>query len=255
MEYNNHVPIKIKQKVIKYEEANELIKKAQEGCKESKEKLIEGNIKLVLNIVQKFKNRKESAEDLFQVGSIGLIKAIDNFDLTRGLRFSTYAVPMIFGEIKRYLRDNNTMKVSRSIKENIRSINRFREEYVSKNQQEPKISEISKSLNIDEEDIVLALGSINDIMSLHTPIGESGEDKTQTLEEKIADEVNHIDKWVEKQYLIKCVDNLDMKEKQIIKMRYYLNKTQNQIGKELGISQAHVSRIEKSALVKLRKTV
>jgi len=254
MHYNS-VAIKTDFPTIKYEEAEKLIHLAQKGCQESREKIINGNIKLVLNLIHRFKGNKEANEDLFQIGIVGLIKAIDNFDLDRGCRFSTYAVPMILGEIKRYLRDNTPIKISRSIQENKRKIRDFREKFMLRHQREPLLNEIIHALDIEEEDAVLAIGAMDEMLSLSKTVNEGAEDKEQTLEEKLMDKNNFIDNWIDKEYLIQGFKKLDDKERMILNMRYYADKTQSEIGKELGMSQAHVSRIEKNALSKLRKVI
>jgi RNA polymerase sporulation-specific sigma factor len=254
-QYNFQLPMSLQEHCKNAEEINQLISLAQKGCQESREKLTETNLKLVVNLVRRFKGKEAIYDDLFQIGTIGLIKAIDNFDLNREVRFSTYAVPMIIGEIRRYLRDTNSIKVSRNIQENTRKIRDFHEKFVTKFEREPRMSEIAENLKIDIEDVVMAIGASNEIISFSKPLSESSEDKAISLEERLCSEKNGIDDWFQKEYLKDAFKKLTEKEKRVVEMRFFQDKTQMEIGEELGISQAHVSRIEKLALLKLRKVI
>jgi RNA polymerase sporulation-specific sigma factor len=236
-------------------ELEQLIVKAQGGCVESREKVVESNLKLVLKILHRFKGREREFEDMFQMGVIGLIKCIDNFDINRGLMFSTYAFPMILGEMKRYLRDHlGTMRVSRSIKENNQKILYFKDEFLKKNFREPTISEISRETGIDEEDVLMSLDAHLDMLSFSQPT-DSSEGNDLRLEDKIADKQNPIESWAASQELKDCLTTLSASEKLIIEKRYFDNKIQQEIAEELSISQAQVSRLEKRSLKKLNKII
>jgi len=256
MAHNNfHIPIPLKDHCLNPEETRELIIKAQSGCIESRDIMVERNLKLVINVVRRFKGKEDVCEDLFQIGSIGLLKAINNFDIEREVKFSTYAVPTILGEIRRYLRDNNTIKVSRTIQENTRKIRDFHEKYVLKYEREPKMSEIVENLKMDIEDVAMAMGSTNEIISFSKTNHEDNGDKAISLEDKLKNQKCLIQDWIEKENIREAFDVLNDKEKNIIEMRFFNDKTQQEVGEELGISQAHVSRIEKNALIKLRKVI
>ena len=246
------IPIQVNYKRLTEDELAKLMESMREGCQNSREKIINHNLNLVLKIIKRFKNQKYSQDDLFQVGSIGLIKAVEKFDESLGFKFSTYAVPLIVGEIKRYVRDNKAMKVSRSIQMNYFKITTFTEKFQQKFERSPRISDISIALDLDTEDIVLALGAA-EVVSLSRPTGHDDGEKELTLEDKIKDNTNMIEEWIEGETLKDKISYLSEKEKTIITLRYYKEKTQVEIGKELGISQAHVSRIEKNAMLKLRK--
>lgn len=251
---NNSVPFANHTPLLPHEEIQQLIMQAQKGCQESRDRLIKGNLKLVLSLVQRFHLHRELAQDLFQTGVIGLIKAIDCFDVEKGFRFSTYAVPTILGEMKHYLRDQGKLKVSRSIKENTKKVREFSEEYFQQHQKEPTFSVLQEALNLSEEHLVLALGATQDVLSLSgTPAQTEGEG--YSLEDKIPSKEDWIVKWVEKETMRQMIRKLDEKEREIIKQRYYFEKTQAEVGISLGLSQAHVSRLEKCALLKLRTTV
>ena len=219
-------------KVLSNEEMKELFKKYQSGDEQAKEDLIQGNLKLVLSIVQRFSNRCENMDDLFQVGCIGLVKSIDNFDLKHEVRFSTYAVPMIMGEIKRYLRDNQVIRVSRHLKDLAYKVFRLKEEYIHEHQKEPTIHWLAEQLQVKEKDVVDALDSTQSVVSIFEPVYNSDGDELT---------------------LKKSMRNLKGKEKDIIQKRYYQDKTQTEIANELGISQAQVSRLEKNAIALLKK--
>ena len=228
-------------------EMNELLLKVKNGDMEARNKMIVGNLKLVLSVMKKFNNRKDTADDLFQVGAIGLMKAIDNFDLGHNVRFSTYAVPMIIGEIRRYLRDNSSIRVSRSLKDIAYKALQYKEQYILDNQKEPSIEEIAKGIEEDKIDVVIALEAIQDPVSIYTPIYNNGTDEI-CLIDQISDINNSEDKKVLELTIEKGIKKLNEREKNIIKNRFFLGKTQMEIAEEIGISQAQVSRLEKNAL-------
>lgn len=234
-------------KVLPSDEALVLIKKSQEGDKEARNMVVEGNLKLVLSVIKKFNNRGENLDDLFQVGAMGLLKAIDNFDFSHGVKFSTYAVPMIIGEIRRYLRDNSKIRVSRSMKDIAYKALQFKEKYVIENIKEPSIEEISKGIGEDTIDVVVALEAIQEPVSIYTPIFNNGGDEIY-LVDQIPDTSMTEEKRLNKMIIDEGIARLNPRLKNIIYDRYYDNKTQMEIAEELGISQAQVSRLEKSAL-------
>ena len=234
-------------KVLPSDEALELIKKSQAGDKEARDMVVEGNLKLVLSVIKKFNNRGENLDDLFQVGAMGLIKAIDNFDFSHGVKFSTYAVPMIFGEIRRYLRDNSKIRVSRSMKDIAYKALQFKEKYISEHMKEPTIEEIAKGINVETIDIVIALEAIQEPVSIFTPIFNNGGDEIY-LVDQIPDDSMSEEKRLNKMIIEEGIARLNDRLRNIIYDRYYDNKTQMEIAEELGISQAQVSRLEKSAL-------
>ncbi len=225
----------------------ELIKKSQSGDKESRDMLVEGNLKLVLSVIKRFNNRGENLDDLFQIGVIGLLKAIDNFDFNHGVKFSTYAVPMIVGEIRRYLRDNSKIRIPRSLKDIAYKALQFKEEYIKINTKEPTTLEIAEHLGVEEIDVIMALEAMLDPVSIYTPIYSSGGDEIylmDQIESEEYDENKRINSLIIEEGLNRLPDRL----KNIIYERYYENKTQVEISEELGISQAQVSRLEKQAL-------
>ncbi len=234
-------------KVLPSDEALELIKKSQAGDKEARDMVVEGNLKLVLSVIKKFNNRGENLDDLFQVGAMGLIKAIDNFDFSHGVKFSTYAVPMIIGEIRRYLRDNSKIRVSRSMKDIAYKALQFKEKYISEHMKEPTIEEIAKGINVETIDIVIALEAIQEPVSIFTPIFNNGGDEIY-LVDQIPDDSMSEEKRLNKMIIEEGIARLNDRLRNIIYDRYYDNKTQMEIAEELGISQAQVSRLEKSAL-------
>lgn len=234
-------------KTIPQEEMMELIKKSQAGDKAAREVLVEGNLKLVLSVIKKFNNRGEDLDDLFQVGAMGLMKAIDNFEFSHGVRFSTYAVPMIIGEIRRYLRDNSVVRVSRSIKDTAYKALQFKERYFLEKGTDPSIEEIASGLGIDTIDIVIALEAIQEPISIYTPIYNNGGDEIYLMDQ-IADNYESEDDKLNKMIIAEGIEKLSDRLKGIIYSRYYDDKTQMEIAEELGISQAQVSRLEKSAL-------
>ena len=243
-----------KLQLLTSEETKELFKKMHEGDKEAREKLINGNLRLVLSVIQRFGGRGENADDLFQVGVIGLIKAIDNFDLSYNLKLSTYACPLILGEIKRYIRDNTSVRVSRSVKDLAYQILKCKEDYMTKYGLEPSNAEIAKLLNIDEYKISYALDSLKEPMSIFEPIYNDGGDTIYLLDQ-LADKK---EKNKDRDMMIsvnKAIQKLRDRERNILMERFIIGKTQMEIADRLGISQAQVSRIEKSAINNVRKLI
>ena len=237
--------------LLKEKEKEELLKQVKNGDKEAREKLVNGNLRLVLSIVQKFNNRGENLDDLFQVGCIGLIKSIDNFDINQNVRFSTYAVPMIIGEIRRYLRDNNSVRVSRSMKDIAYKAMQVKENFINENSKEPTIEEIAKEMNLNKEDIVLALESIVDPVSLYDPIFSDGGDTIYVMDQ-VGDK-NDDKNWLAEISIKESIDKLGEREKSILDLRFFQGKTQMEVAKEIGISQAQVSRLEKGAIDQIKK--
>lgn len=233
-------------------EMKQLFLELQNGNLEAKETLIKGNLKLVLSIVQRFSNRCENMDDLFQVGCIGLVKSIDNFDLKHEVRFSTYAVPMIMGEIKRYLRDNQVIRVSRHLKDLAYKAYRLKEEYVHIHQIEPSTAWLAQQLEVREKDIIDALDSTQSVISIFEPVYNNDGDELFLLDQ-IKDDKDEIKLLSDVMSLKNSMKNLKAKELDILNKRYYQDKTQTEIARELGISQAQVSRLEKNAIAQLKK--
>ena len=231
---------------------NQLLIRAKEGDKEAKEELVNHNIGLVHHIVKRFLGRGVDAEDLFQIGSIGLLKAIDHFDMTFGVQFSTYAVPMIQGEIKRFMRDDGMIKVSRSIKENSVKISRAVNEYVQKYGQEPTVNMICEMTGLYKEDVVLAMDSLAEVESIYQTTIQ-GDGNEQFLVDRLVGEKNEAEKIVNRVLLKQLLDNLGEMEKELVQLRYFEDKTQMQVAKIMGISQVQVSRLEKKIIMGLRK--
>ncbi len=229
------------------EETMDLLAKARENDREAKDQLVYGNLLLVLSVVKRFANRSDNLDDLFQVGCIGLMKAIDNFDIEHGVRFSTYAVPMIIGEIRRYLRDNNLLRVSRSLKDIAYKALKFKEQYQKTYHKEPTIEEISREIGVDEVDIVISLEAMQEPISIYTPIYNNGMDEIYLIDQ-IMDDSENEDKKILELTIEKGFKRLSKREKRIINDRYYEGKTQMEIAEEIGISQAQVSRLEKNAI-------
>lgn len=236
--------------VLKEPEKEKLLCATKQGDKNAREKLINCNLRLVLSTVQKFVNRGEPLDDLFQVGCIGLIKAIDNFDITQNVRFSTYAVPMILGEIRRYLRDNNPVRVSRSIKDTAYKAMQIKERLTAKNLREPTVEEIAKEMEVSVTDVVLALESVVDPVSLYEPVFNDGGD-TIFVMDQVGDR-NDDKNWLDALALKDAITSLTEREKKILTLRFLKGKTQMEVSEEIGISQAQVSRLEKGALTKIR---
>ena len=238
--------------VLSSKEKDELFVKIKNGDEDARKIFINGNLRLVLSVIQRFLGRKESADDLFQVGCVGLIKAIDNFDLTQGVQFSTYAVPMIIGEVRRYLRDNNSIRVSRSIRDLAYKVIQYKDKYVKEKGKEPTISQIAKELEITEEDIAFSLDAIQDPISLQEPIYNDGTDNIYVMDQ-VRDLKNTDEYWTENMTIMQAMEKLNNKEKEIIVRRFFDGRTQMEVADEIGISQAQVSRVEKSAINHIRR--
>ena len=235
------------------EEKKELLIKIKNGEKEAREQFINGNLRLVLSVIKRFYGRGENVDDLFQVGCIGLIKAMDNFDLSQNVQFSTYAVPMIVGEIRRYLRDNNMVRVSRSVRDTAYKVLNIKEKIIKETQKEPTIEEIAKQLGIEKEEVVFSLDAIQEPISLHEP---AHGDNTENLciMDQVKDNKNTDESWIENITILESMKKLNEKEKMIINKRFFEGRTQVEVADEIGISQAQVSRLEKSAIEHIRKT-
>ena len=241
-----------KLKVLKNEETRALLLRAKEGDQQAREELISGNVRLVLSVIQRFSNRGENADDLFQVGCIGLMKAIDNFNTDLDVKFSTYGVPMIIGEIRRYLRDNSTMRVSRAMRDTAYKVLQAKEAYIAQHQKEPTVEEIANILDIKREEVVFALDAILEPVSLYEPVySDSGD--TICVMDQVRDSKNTDEMWLERIALKEAVSHLSEREKKILSMRFLQGKTQMEVSAEIGISQAQVSRLEKNALRQIRK--
>ena len=240
--------------ILTAEQKEILFKLIQDGDYAAREEYIRGNLRLVLSVIQRFNNRGEHVDDLFQVGCIGLIKAIDNFDVTQNVKFSTYAVPMIIGEIRRYLRDNNSIRVSRSLRDTAYKALQAKEQLVRKNSKEPSIAEIAEQLGIKKEDIVFALDAIQDPISLFEPVYHDESD-TLYIMDQVSDEKSQDDIWLENIALKEAMKRLNDREKQILMLRFFSGKTQMEVANEIGISQAQVSRLEKTALKHMKKYI
>ena len=240
-----------KLKVLKNEETRALLLKAKEGDQQAREELISGNLRLVLSVIQRFSNRGENADDLFQVGCIGLMKAIDNFNTDLDVKFSTYGVPMIIGEIRRYLRDNSTMRVSRAMRDTAYKVLQAKEAYIAQHQKEPTVEEIANILDIKREEVVFALDAILEPVSLYEPVySDSGD--TICVMDQVRDSKNTDEMWLERIALKEAVSHLSEREKKILSMRFFQGKTQMEVSAEIGISQAQVSRLENNALMQIR---
>lgn len=239
-----------KLKVLSEKEKVTLLRKIKNGDKTAREKLINGNLKLVLSVIQRFSSRGENLDDLFQVGCIGLIKAIDNFDVELGLRFSTYAVPMIIGEIRRYLRDYNPIRVSRSMRDTAYHAMKIKERIINETQKEPSVDEIAKEMGVKRETVVISLEAIVEPVSLYEPVYFDAGDTIYVMDQ-IGDNNSDID-WIDEILLKKAINNLGEREKNILSLRFMNGLTQTEVAKEIGISQAQVSRLEKGALDKIK---
>ena len=241
-----------KLQVLKNEEMTLLLRRAAQGDSAAREALICGNLRLVLSVIQKFLGRGENMDDLFQVGCIGLMKAIDNFDVEQGVRFSTYGVPMIVGEIRRYLRDNSAIRVSRSMRDTAYRVLQAREKLMRQSQQEPTVEQIAKELDIPREEVVFAMDAIMDPVSLYEPVYSDGGDALCVMDQ-VSDHLSSDESWIEQIALKDAVERLGEREKKILAMRFYQGKTQMEVSAEIGISQAQVSRLEKSAISSIKK--
>ncbi|MBR6400488.1 MAG: RNA polymerase sporulation sigma factor SigG [Firmicutes bacterium] len=240
--------------VLNEEEKQALFERARSGDKQARAEYIYGNLRLVLSVIQRFNNRGENIDDIFQVGCIGLIKAIDNFDTSHGVKFSTYAVPMIIGEVRRYLRDYNAIRVSRSLRDTAYKALQAKEKLTAANNKEPTADEIAKELNIPKNEVVFAIEAIQTPVSLFEPVYHDGTDALFVMDQ-IGDEKNSDEAWLENLALKEAMDKLGERERYIIKLRFFRGKTQMEVAEEIGISQAQVSRLEKGALRNMRKYV
>lgn len=241
-----------KLKVLKNDETQALLLRAKQGDMKAREELIAGNLRLVLSVIQRFANRGENADDLFQVGCIGLIKAIDNFNTDLDVRFSTYGVPMIVGEIRRYLRDNSTMRVSRAMRDTAYKVLQAKEAYMAEHQREPTVDEIARMLELKREEVVFALDAIVDPVSLYEPVYSDGGD-TICVMDQVKDQKNTDETWLEQIALKEAMDRLSDREKKILRLRFFEGKTQMEVSARIGISQAQISRLEKNAIQKIKK--
>ncbi len=241
-----------KLQLLTAEETKELFKKMHEGDKEAREKLINGNLRLVLSVIQRFCGRGENADDLFQVGCVGLIKAIDNFDTSLDIQLSTYGVPMIIGEVRRYLRDNNMVRVSRSVRDLAYKVLQAKEKLTRENGKEPTIDELAKELEVEKEDIVLSLDAIQDPVSLQEPVYNDGTDSLSIMDQ-VKDKKNTDELWAENITMNEALKKLNDKERMIIDKRFFMGRTQMEVAEEIGISQAQVSRLEKTAIEHIRR--
>ncbi len=241
-----------KLKVLTNKENKELFLKIKAGDKSAREELINGNLRLVLSVIQRFGGRGENADDLFQIGCVGLIKAIDNFDVSLDIQLSTYAVPMIIGEIRRYLRDNNMVRVSRSVRDLAYRILQAKEKLLKEKGKEPTVEEIAKELQVEKEEVVMSLDAIQDPVSLQEPVYNDGSDSIYIMDQ-VKDKKNTDEQWTENITIAEAMKKLTEKERMIINKRFFLGKTQMEVADEIGISQAQVSRIEKSAIDHIRR--
>ena len=243
-----------KLKVLTDEEKKTLLKKTKEGDAEARQELIYGNLRLVLSIIQRFTNRKENMDDLFQVGCIGLVKAVDHFNIDLDVKFSTYAVPMIIGEIRRYLRDNNSIRISRSVRDLAYRALQAREELIREKECDPNADEIAARLGEKKEAVVRAMEAIIEPISLYEPVYSENGDSIYVMDQ-LSDSNSSDEIWLENIVLREAMQKLSERERTIIQLRYYKNKTQMEIAEEIGISQAQVSRLEKGALEHMRKQI
>ncbi len=239
---------------LSHERMRELLRRAHDGDDQARRELIQGNLRLVLSVIQRFHNRGENMDDLFQVGCIGLMKGLDNFDMDMNVRLSTYCVPMIIGEIRRYLRDNNAIRVSRSMRDLAYRALKARDALSSAAGREPTISEIARSVETPEEDVVTALEAIQDPVSLFDPVYQSGGDTIYVMDQ-VQDRRISEDDWVRSLSINQALDRLQARERKIIRQRYFQGRTQMEVAEEIGISQAQVSRLEKAALQTMRKYI
>lgn len=238
--------------LLSKKEKEELLVKIKAGDEEARNTFINGNLRLVLSVIQRFYGRGEAADDLFQVGCVGLIKAIDNFDLNQNVQFSTYAVPMIVGEVKRYLRDNNSIRVSRSVRDLAYKAIQAKEKITKEKGREPTIEEIAKELNVEKEEIAFSLDAIQDPISLQEPVYNDGAESI-FLMDQVKDSKNTDELWTEKMTIAGALEKLNEKEKNIVVKRFFDGKTQMEVAEEIGISQAQVSRLEKSAISHIKR--
>ena len=238
--------------LLSKEEKEELLKKIKNGDEEAREKFINGNLRLVLSVIQRFYGRGESADDLFQVGCVGLIKAIDNFDLEQNVQFSTYAVPMIIGEVRRYLRDNNSIRVSRSVRDLAYKAMQYKERYTKTHGKEPTIEEIAKELGVEKEDVAFSFDAIQDPISLQEPVYNDGSENIYVMDQ-VKDSKNTDELWAESMTIAQAMKKLNDKEKIVVTKRFFDGRTQMEVAEEIGISQAQISRLEKSAINHIKR--
>lgn len=244
-----------KLKVLKSSEMTELLKRVRQGDQEARQQMIEGNLRLVLSVIQRFAGRGESMDDLFQVGCIGLVKAVDRFDCEQfEVKFSTYGVPLILGEVRRFLRDSSSVRVSRSTRDLAYRALQAKEEYMKEHQKEPALEELAKMLDVKREEVVFALDAISDPVSLYEPIYSDGGD-TVCVMDQVKDEKNTDEQWLEHLALSDAMARLSERERHILELRFYQGKTQMEVSAEVGISQAQVSRLEKNAIQQIRKNI
>ena len=241
-------------RVLKNDEMMVLLKKAQAGDEAAREKLVYGNLRLVLSVIQRFAGRGESMDDLFQVGCIGLLKAIDRFDLSQMVRFSTYGVPMVIGELRRYLRDNSAIRVSRSLRDTAYKVLQAREKLMRESQQEPTLDQIAKELDIPRSEVVFAMDAMSDPVSLYEPVYSDGGDALCVMDQ-VGDRNNSDEGWIEQIALKDAMARLGERERNILALRFYQGKTQMEVSKEIGISQAQVSRLEKAAIARIKESL
>ena len=238
--------------VLSSKEQTEMLTKIKMGASELKQEFVNANLRLVLSIVKKFNNRCENVDDIFQVGVVGLIKAIDNFDITQNVQFSTYAVPMIIGEIKRFLRDSSSMRISRSIRDLSYKLSKEKEKYISEHNEEPTIEYLTEAVGAEKEDVILALDSTVVPMSIYDAVYNDGGDVIYVLDQ-LKSEKNDAETLTDKLAVIQALEKLSEKERNIIKRRFFDNKTQVELAEEIGVSQAQISRIEKTALERMKR--
>ena len=244
-----------KLKVLKNDETQALLIRAKSGDRYAREELISGNLRLVLSVIQKFASRGENLDDLFQVGCIGLIKAIDNFDISQDVRFSTYGVPMISGEIRRYLRDNSTIRVSRSMRDTAYRVLQAKEKFMADAQREPTVDELAEALGIKREEVVFAMDAISSPVSLYDPVYSDNGGENLCVMDQIGDTQNTDESWLEQIALGDAISKLSEREKHILALRFYDGKTQMEVAAEVGISQAQVSRLEKNAITQIKSNI
>ena len=238
--------------VLTNKEKDELFIRIKQGDESARAEFIKGNLRLVLSVIQRFYGRGENADDLFQIGCIGLIKSIDNFDLSQNVQFSTYAVPMIIGEIRRYLRDNNTIRVSRSVRDLAYKAMQFKEKYIREKGKEPTIDIIAKELGVEREEIAYSFDAIQDPVSLQEPVYNDGAESIYIMDQ-VKDNKNTDESWIENMTIKQIMKKLNDKEKMIITKRFFDGRTQMEVADEIGISQAQVSRLEKNAIEHIKR--
>ena len=241
-------------RVLSTQEMDRLLRASRDGDENARQTLIEGNLRLVLSVIQRFASRGENADDLFQVGCVGLIKAIDNFDITQPVKFSTYGVPMIIGEIRRYLRDNSAIRVSRSMRDTAYRVLQVRDRLIAETQREPTVEQIAKELDIPREEVVFAMDAIVDPVSLYEPVYSDGGDAICVMDQ-VRDTRNTDEIWTDRIALKDALQRLDERERRILSLRFYEGKTQMEVSAEVGISQAQVSRLEKGAINTIKKNI